>query len=584
MSLAPVSRLADDTLIEIFWFHAPTDMSGVDSWNDTWLNIIHVCRRWRYVAVEFSPFWTNIISTLPDLADFMIKNSKQLPLSLDLDITALTHNSVWARRTVKPFSSRIRSLRISYTSSTAVERLLETFREHPAPSLASLTLFWRATTGHDHILRTKSFLDLSFPSLTTLTLHDCSFVSSPTMSFAKCLKTLTIRCNRVDAIIPILRHTPCLLKLSIGILETSSSATYYPFFDSNTDSSLINLLHLGILTFNGPPKQYVRLIERISIPAETIMKLNFSPSPSESHHNFYDDYQPETFESPEWKSVFQDLESRCIRRQEEFGRPFHHVFLDVYDDGRCQNMCLRCYADDTGDSFSTDDIQTTAHENCSTIRPDLSLAWSLSEDSDREDVLGSSYELATLLWPRLPFEFITSIRAKITTDKGPRILLWTTMLQNTPSIESLAVDSAYSSSTVRDLLDPTLGFAKYAAMGRKCHSRPVYGTIDAGFPTQKDVRKAHIHLHNLRTLVIYGDYFDPDIISTPYSDALQAREDAGLPRLSLLKLKRCTVSGREELSLLEGLVDRVVCDVEPPEVDESSEIAAMEEGVESDEE
>lgn len=557
MSLSPISRLPDDALIEIFQYHIPSNLIGVDSWNSTWMSIIHVCRRWRQILLDFGPIWTNIISTFPDLAEFMIKNSKELPLSLNLDMTALTHSSAWARRFVKPISSRIHSLRMSYTSSTAMGRMLDTFRDHHAPILTSLTICCHAIMDYERLLTPTDFLNLDFPSLTTLFLYDCSFVSSPTMPFARNITNLSIRCDKVKTIIPLLQHTPSLGKLAITIEEKPSSGAAHIPFVANPSSAQISLPSLGMLRFQGPPAQYVRLLGHISLPARTIMDLDLSP-PLEVLDGLTNEYNDVlSFDGQAWKAVFSSLESQHTRHQDECGLPFRHVSLDITDDDHYQVMRFCAFTTDPNDTLPPDSLSATSFLGRSTIQPDFTLSWNTGDES-RGDLSGFSCQLAHLIWEKLPLDFVTGISSTIVTDAPCYVRLWFNILLNTPLLESLFVDPE-SAASICIFLETASDFKKVASAIPQDYQKlpPFVRIMMTRSITAAAVRKAHTHLNSLHTLVIDGTDLYMETIDGALGFALQQRDDVGLPRLSLLSFKGCKV-GVADLTELQGLVDRVV--------------------------
>lgn len=224
-------------------------------------------------------------------------------------------------------------------------------------------------------------------------------------------------------------------------------------------------------------------------------------------------------------------------------------------------MRFCAFTTDPNDELPPDSLSATSFLRRSTIQPDFTLSWHTG-DEGRGDVSGFSCELAQHIWEKLPLNFVTGISSTIVTDVPCYVRLWFNILLNTPLLESLFVDPE-SAASICIFLETASDFKKVAStIPQDYRKLPAFVRIMMDqSTTAAAVRKAHTHLNSLHTFVIDGTDLDMEMIDAALGLALKQRDDAGLPRLSLLSFKGCKV-GRTDLTELQGLVDRVVCDAE----------------------
>ncbi|KAI0812232.1 hypothetical protein BC629DRAFT_926118 [Irpex lacteus] len=122
-----------------------------------WLNVTHVCRYLRSVALEYPALWTTVLCTrncrlwLPD----WLERSKDLPLTVVTSPTILpTFVNTYANAIARAFEdphhfSRIQRLRIP--NADVVTPFLELFLVRPAPQLGTISIS-RLSDRRRHLL------------------------------------------------------------------------------------------------------------------------------------------------------------------------------------------------------------------------------------------------------------------------------------------------------------------------------------------------------------------------------------------------------------------------------------------------
>ncbi|KAF8904829.1 hypothetical protein CPB85DRAFT_1457083 [Mucidula mucida] len=117
--------------------------------------VMHVCHRWRQVAIHTPALWTTLhvsrskkaVDKLPNIKDFRnpiawvtehLTRSQSLPLDISIDCRNLSAKTVFAQLT--PESNRWRSLRITLTSVQELPTALTNLKKVSAPLLETLEI------------------------------------------------------------------------------------------------------------------------------------------------------------------------------------------------------------------------------------------------------------------------------------------------------------------------------------------------------------------------------------------------------------------------------------------------------------
>ncbi|KAF5315634.1 hypothetical protein D9611_004973 [Ephemerocybe angulata] len=77
----------------------------------SWINVTHVCRHWREVALDCATLWSTLLFCTPELTEAMTIRSKNAPLSFKFDCYDNRFNDVVSRILSQP--QRLRSVEIS---------------------------------------------------------------------------------------------------------------------------------------------------------------------------------------------------------------------------------------------------------------------------------------------------------------------------------------------------------------------------------------------------------------------------------------------------------------------------------------
>ena len=136
-SFAPINDLPAEVMSNILLLNATEVMDEYPTWHKksmSWISSTQVCRQWRAVALNFPTLWSNVLFVHPELAECMIRLSKDAPLT----VRAVVHGTEFIGAISKIFaqSHRLRALDLSGVAAPAFVSALTT----PAPLLMNLAL------------------------------------------------------------------------------------------------------------------------------------------------------------------------------------------------------------------------------------------------------------------------------------------------------------------------------------------------------------------------------------------------------------------------------------------------------------
>ncbi|TEB23220.1 hypothetical protein FA13DRAFT_1715472 [Coprinellus micaceus] len=121
----------------------------------SWICVTHVCQHWRNAALDCASLWTHLIFSKPGLPEFMLLNSKNLPLTIELnsfnedlgpfvDTLCEATSHIYRLRSLcvgAPILERvILSRRVEWHSEDLQEVIPEGFLSGETPSLRHLDL------------------------------------------------------------------------------------------------------------------------------------------------------------------------------------------------------------------------------------------------------------------------------------------------------------------------------------------------------------------------------------------------------------------------------------------------------------
>lgn len=282
---SPCSRLPDEILLSIFLYDKPstaivqimqflrirTAPDGLerDLWKSafSWIDILHVCQRWRKVAMSFGPMWTNVASSHRlDLTEFMLEHSKKLPLT----VTYSLDNSEKAAVTrLLSQIHRIETLEVLDADENAVAELSGALAGLNENSILHVLLLMAATTTPNlnrmPVLDDKLFAVL--PSSITTILYSGKirgvFTGPPLSNLTDC-SILIYAPPRLSSIFSLLVRLPSVRTLSLAVSGVDIDEDLYETFGLSDLQVLVwnenlDLLHAFFRTIQVPKDLHLDL-------------------------------------------------------------------------------------------------------------------------------------------------------------------------------------------------------------------------------------------------------------------------------------------------------------------------------------
>ncbi|KAI0244895.1 hypothetical protein BJV78DRAFT_1159414, partial [Lactifluus subvellereus] len=169
-----IESLPDDVLLDIFDFHRMAPYRHY-----SWLRLVQVCRRWRYLAfasprrlgLQILCRATTPVREILDVwppMQIIIDDSQPTRLGGDNIIAALEHRD------------RVCNIRLSYLTSSLLERLA-TVAQEPFPVLTNLDLHYYGYRGQTPPVLPDTFLGGFAPRLESLHLSGISLPALPNL-------------------------------------------------------------------------------------------------------------------------------------------------------------------------------------------------------------------------------------------------------------------------------------------------------------------------------------------------------------------------------------------------------------------
>lgn len=214
-----------------------------------WIQVSHVCRRWREIALEYPALWAILPPVHPEWLRLMIQRSAGVPISVDLgswDVDLREYQPQLAE--VLPQTSRLYQLALRDVGWLVMENLA--FIGPRAPILKALSI---DLTDHWASALPQHCLAQGAPRLQVLRLHNCSI--QPTSKLLRELTELQLsfvpdQMNMtLDDVVTCLQHTPHLALLNLHWYH-SRQITPPPMLEAR-DGHLATLPHLQHITMKG---------------------------------------------------------------------------------------------------------------------------------------------------------------------------------------------------------------------------------------------------------------------------------------------------------------------------------------------
>ena len=189
--LSPISRLPFEVLAATFSF------LSLFAWNEgsghmAWINVTHVCRRWRETALNHPRLWSHINFTNLTSAGMVEILSRAKMAPLHLEAVSPEWNAVHSEdfeRHLEAHISHTRHLKYEHHLSRVVRRLVS-----PAPTLESLSLSHKSILSY--IVIPENLFNCTAPSLTSLKLDNCDISwKSPLLKGLQILEIVDLTAN-----------------------------------------------------------------------------------------------------------------------------------------------------------------------------------------------------------------------------------------------------------------------------------------------------------------------------------------------------------------------------------------------------
>jgi hypothetical protein len=195
-TLSPISSLPTEVIAAIFYLlREQPDINLA-------LPVVHVCHRWREIALAHPVFWSYLDFTTisPAGATEILARAGMAPLYLEANL--LANASDWHdvrfvafQKVFQPHVSHIYRLRI-WASPLHLNRVLEGLIS-PAPTLEHLSLFVEYYKEPSRVSVPNTLFDATTPKLSSLELLNCSISwNSPLLKSLKHLET--IKLDRIE--------------------------------------------------------------------------------------------------------------------------------------------------------------------------------------------------------------------------------------------------------------------------------------------------------------------------------------------------------------------------------------------------
>ncbi|KDQ19004.1 hypothetical protein BOTBODRAFT_184803 [Botryobasidium botryosum FD-172 SS1] len=271
-------RIPNEILSYILELSGKGETTGVDV-----LNLSHVSRRWRQVALETPRLWTSPLMFPSEFVDICAARSKNLPLNIS------SGRSCAGRvREVLPYQPRWRRLCLSYSPKDS--KLVKSFLSVPAPMLETLQLRFSDPGNMDCASDSKILHRNPFGG-DTPRLREVFFsgvflpFASPIFSGLRKLSLDDMQFDKVNTIYQLLRALgacPCMESLTFGeyLQFGPDVATHLQLPSTMPFVSLPRLRSLTVGQLNAEPT-LVFILSRLTTPPNSTLSITVSSAPDD---------------------------------------------------------------------------------------------------------------------------------------------------------------------------------------------------------------------------------------------------------------------------------------------------------------
>ncbi|KAI0061052.1 hypothetical protein BV25DRAFT_1992574 [Artomyces pyxidatus] len=237
-----------------------------------WINVTHVCRRWREIALSTPRLWIVVDFSLgPSWLKEVLARSKHLPIALDNNSSPIPYKAanIISCNIFRATSMVLRDLE---DDSDGCSSIYDISLSRPAPLLQNLSLH----SVPSFALPFKLFGNHA-PQLRRLSLTNC-WALPWTSNIWKQLVHLDLTFlnpTNPDEDTPLLEDFLCLLETTTA-LETLKLHQFVPCVDASEDIQIVNLPHLRLFIVNGDAAQCASFIVRLRIPPTARLRITSS--------------------------------------------------------------------------------------------------------------------------------------------------------------------------------------------------------------------------------------------------------------------------------------------------------------------
>lgn len=369
-NLSPMSRLPAELLSKIFDFlvldasvhyFAKNCVKSFD-----WIQVTHVCRHWRQVALNHTSFWGNIICTIPSWTPEFIARSKQAPIriihrsddtrwrsrQIDSLILALSHTHRAKEIYLAGKASLLPRL-ISHLSCPAP--LLESFEAVASPDFTGLTDMLRITRAAEIVYFPLSLFAGEAPLLRRLHLNRCGLDwDSPLYNNLVNLAVEMPISNSYMEIPPSRAQILASLQRMPNIESLELKSAIPKARDDSASDPLVKLPFLRRLTVSSISSSCTWLLQHIAIPPTAHIEVccqcysrsnedfamplpyiaPFTGGPEPLRSMWIDIYNLDTIDVKGWPSLFNDpreMNDTDVEPSTNLSFTWHQCDVDTYE-------------------------------------------------------------------------------------------------------------------------------------------------------------------------------------------------------------------------------------------------------------
>ncbi|PPR07153.1 hypothetical protein CVT24_010701 [Panaeolus cyanescens] len=268
-----ISFLPPELLREIFlylrdeWPSSIFETSSVPRVKFGWINVTHVCRFWREVALQYPQLWTQVDVGLANWAEMVLERSKGADISLEIlpNIETSAQRVLWD---VLSQPHRLRQIKLysRFNSKSLYKEAFERLKDVAAPRLRSLVI--AGSCVDLPTILDKNFLGGGTPRLRHLDVQGYFIPwTSPILSGLHVLNIQPTHNfgSHASDFLAALRRLPDLEELTLGRLPQD--------LESFDKKQVISFPRLAKLTFEGSGQEFIALLRHLRFPSTVSLQF-----------------------------------------------------------------------------------------------------------------------------------------------------------------------------------------------------------------------------------------------------------------------------------------------------------------------